>query len=221
MSLIGFLQWAVSIGRLDIAVFDMTLSSFREMPRKGHLDRAKCIVGHLCKMNGYVICFRTEEPDFSELPEQDISWAQSIYGNTSEFLPCGAPQPLSKLATMTHYVDANLYHDFMTGRSVTSILTLINKTPVEWYAKKQATVKCATSGSEFIATRICIDQAVDFRITLWYLGVPLHGTSMFGDNNSVIESPSTPVTSLHKKYHALSFHCIREAITSDIIKFYL
>jgi hypothetical protein len=46
-SLIGAMQWAVSIGRLDIATAVMSLSSFREMPRRGHLKRAKHIYGYL------------------------------------------------------------------------------------------------------------------------------------------------------------------------------
>ena len=40
-SLIGSLQWAVTIGRFDIATAVMSLSSFRAAPRRGHLDRAK------------------------------------------------------------------------------------------------------------------------------------------------------------------------------------
>jgi hypothetical protein len=28
-------------------------------------------------------------------------------------------------------------HDISTGRSVTGILHLVNKTPIEWYSKKQ------------------------------------------------------------------------------------
>jgi hypothetical protein len=46
-SLIGAMQWAVSIGRLDIATAVMSLSSFRAMPRRGHLERAKRIYGYL------------------------------------------------------------------------------------------------------------------------------------------------------------------------------
>jgi hypothetical protein len=46
-SLIGAMQWAVSIGRLDIATALMSLSSFRTMPRRGHLERAKQIYGYL------------------------------------------------------------------------------------------------------------------------------------------------------------------------------
>jgi hypothetical protein len=46
-SLIGAMQWAVSIGRLDIATAVMSLSSFHAMPRRGHLERAKRIYGYL------------------------------------------------------------------------------------------------------------------------------------------------------------------------------
>jgi hypothetical protein len=51
-SLIGAMQWEVSIGRLDIATAVMSLSSFRAMPRRGHLERAKQIYGYLQKMKG-------------------------------------------------------------------------------------------------------------------------------------------------------------------------
>ena len=43
-TLIGQLQWLISLGRFDIAVHVMSLSRFRAQPRKGHLDRAKRIV---------------------------------------------------------------------------------------------------------------------------------------------------------------------------------
>ena len=48
-SLIGSMQWAISIGHFDIAVHVMSMSSFRTSPRRGHLDRAKCMVGYLSK----------------------------------------------------------------------------------------------------------------------------------------------------------------------------
>ena len=49
-SLIGGLQWAISLGRFDIATAVMSMSSFRAAPRIGHLDRVKRIVGYLLKM---------------------------------------------------------------------------------------------------------------------------------------------------------------------------
>ena len=46
-TLIGQLQWLISLDGFDIAVHVMSLSKFRAQPRKGHLDRAKRIVGYL------------------------------------------------------------------------------------------------------------------------------------------------------------------------------
>ena len=38
-SLVGVMQWAVSIGRLDITTAVMTMSGFRAAPRQGHMYR--------------------------------------------------------------------------------------------------------------------------------------------------------------------------------------
>ena len=170
-SLIGALQWAVSIGCFDVTTAVMMLSGFRTMPRRGHLDRVKRVYGYLSKMKDAMIRVRTAEPDYSGLPTQYFDWAQAVYGDVSEILPKDAPAPLGKYVTLTHYVDANLYHDMLTGRSVTGILHLMNKTPIDWYSKKQATVETATYGSEFVAARTCVDQVIDLRTTLRYLGV--------------------------------------------------
>ena len=94
-------------------------------------------------------------------------------------------------------------HDMVTGRSVTGILHLLNKTPLDWYSKKQATVETATYGSEFVAARTCVEQIIDLRNTLQYLGVPICKKSyMFGDNESVINS-SMQVHATQAPYHAL------------------
>ena len=45
-SLIGALQWIITIGRFDIITPVMTLSGFREIPRR---DRVKRIYGYLSK----------------------------------------------------------------------------------------------------------------------------------------------------------------------------
>ena len=48
-----------------------------------------------------------------------------------EPIPDDAPEPLGHQVTLTHYVDANLYHDAITGRSVTGILHMVTATPIE------------------------------------------------------------------------------------------
>ena len=97
--------------------------------------------------------------------------------------------------TTTTYVDANLHHDQVTGRAVTACLHLVNASPSHWHTKRQATVKTAPFGSEFVAARIVTDQITDLRYTLMYLGVPVRSKSyMFGDNKSVVDSASIPTS---------------------------
>ena len=219
-SLIGALQWAVSIGRFDIHTAVMTLSGFRVAPRRGHLDRAKRVYSYLSKMKHAAIRIRTEEPDYSDIPKFDYDWSQTIYGNVKECKPLDAPKPLGKHVTLTHFVDANLMHDVTTGRSVTGVLHIINKTPIDWYSKKQATVETATYGSEFVAARTCVEQIIDLRTTLYYLGVPVRDTSyMFGDNKSVVDSSTQICAKLHKRHTMLSFHRVREAVASGMVTF--
>ena len=220
-SLIGALQWLITIGRFDVATAVMSLSSFRAAPRRGHLDRVKRIYGYVAKMRYGVIRIRTDEPDYSDLPVQEYDWSKSVYGDIQEVLPKDAPKPLGKFVTLTHFVDANLMHDMVTGRSVTGILHLINKTPFDWFSKKQATVETATYGSEFVAARTCVEQVIELRTSLRYLGVPLRERSyMFGDNQSVVDSSMTIHAKLHKRHTMLSFHRVREAIASGMLLFF-
>ena len=164
--------------------------------------------------------FRVHEPDYSDLPTKVHDWT-STYGEIEELLPDDAPPPLGKTVTLTHYVDANLFHDALTGRSVTGILHMMNATPIDWYTKKQATVETATYGSEFVAARICVEQIIDLRNTLRYLGVPICEKSyMFGDNESVVNSSSIPHAKLHKRHTALAFHRVCEAVASKFVGFY-
>src|SRR5687768_16216207 len=134
--------------------------------------------------------FHVYKPDYSDLPVKHYDWS-SAYGEVSEMLPDDAPEPLGKHVTLTHYVDANLFHNALTGRSVTGVLHMLNATPIDWYSKKQATVETATYGSEFVAAQICVEQIIDLRNTLRYLGVPIRDQSyMFGDIESVVNSSS-------------------------------
>ena len=145
----------------------MTLSAFRAAPRRGHLDRAKHIYGYLAKMRHAAIrTICTDEPDYSDIPDFQYDWSKSVYGELQEIKPTDAPEPLGNYVTLTHYVDANPMHDVTTGKSVTGILNLINKTPLDWYSKKQPTVETATYGSEFVAACTCVEQIIDFCTTL-------------------------------------------------------
>ncbi len=218
-SLIGQLQWAISLGCFDLSTAVMSMSSFRSAPRIGHMDRVRRMVGYICKMDGRAIRYRTEMPDLSEVPENDYDWQYSVYGNVEEVKPDDIPVPLGKPIVTVSFVDANLAHCALTGRSVTGVLHLINKTPFDWYAKKQSTVNTATYGSEFVAARTCTEQIMDIRVTLWYLGVNILRSVAFGDNESVVNSSMIPEGKLHKRHLALSYHQVREAIAAKVFTF--
>jgi hypothetical protein len=219
-SLIGILQWTISLGRLDIATAVMSMSSFRVAPRIGHLERLKRICGYLSKMKHGYIRIRTEEPDYSDMPEVEYDWTRSVYGKVKEEIPKDIPKPLGKPVVMTSYVDANLYHDMLSGRSVTAALHFLNQTPIDWFSKKQATVETATYGSEFVAARMTVQQIMGLRQTLRYLGVAIKGsTRLFGDNGSVVKGGSIPHSLLKMRHHGLSYHITREAVASKTVDF--
>ena len=220
-SMVGAMQWAISIGHFDITTAVMSLSNFRVTLRIGHLDQCKRIYGYLHKMRHATIHVRTDEPDFSALTDLTYDWAQSVYGNVKELVPKDCPKALGKHVTLSHYVDANLYHDMLTGQSVTGIIHFVNKCPIDWYSKKQGTVETATFGSKSSAARTATEHIIDLRTTLRYLGVPIReSTYLFGDNKTVVDSGSLPHAKLHERHMMLSYHRVREAIASGMVKFY-
>jgi hypothetical protein len=169
-SLIGALQWAITLGRIDVMSSVVTMSSYSAAPKIGHFDRVKRIYGYLSRMSQAKIRVRTEEPDYSGLSKFEFDWSRTVYRKIEEAIMKDAPVPLGKFVTLSHFVDANLMHDLVTGRSTTGVLHLINKTPEDWFSKKQSTVEVATYSSEMVAMRTCVEQIIDLRNTLRYLG---------------------------------------------------
>jgi hypothetical protein len=100
-SLIGAMQWAVLIGRLDIVTAVMSLSSFRAMPRRGHLERAKRIYGYLRKMKEAKIRVLTNELDYSDYQDPEYDWSSSVYGDVKEIIPTDIPEPKGKYVTLS------------------------------------------------------------------------------------------------------------------------
>ena len=221
LTMVGQLQWLVTLGRFDIHAQVATMSRFRAAPRQGHMDRLKRIYSYVIRTKDYAIRFRTEKPDYSFLPDQDFDWTYSVYGNIHEILPDDMPEPLGESVTTTTTMDANLNHCLATGKSLTGCLHFVNKTPVDWYSKKQATVETATYGSEFVAAKTATEQIMDIRQTLRYLGAPITTKSfLFGDNRSVVTSATLPHSTLTKRHNILAFRRVREAIAAKLMAFY-
>ena len=108
-----------------------------------------------------VIRIRTDEPDFSDIPKKEYDWFYTIYSGAKEEIADNLPTPRGRPVVTSSFVDANLYHDMVSGRSVTGYLHFLNKTPIDWYSKLQSTVETATCGSEYIAAKTCTDQIIE------------------------------------------------------------
>ena len=96
------------------------------------------------------------------------------------------------------------------GRSHTGTIHLLNKTPIEWFFKSQASIETAIYRSEYVAARICVDNIVYLQHTISYIGVSIKGpTWMFGDNFSFVNSYTMPSINIQKRAHLLNYHRVR------------
>ena len=205
LAMIGHPQWPVTLGRFDIHTQVATLSMFRSAPSNGHLERLQRIYGYVKKTKHYSVRYRTEEPDYSYLPNVKHDWSYTDYGNVQEIIPSDCPRPLGKSVTPTTTLDGSLLQCLATGASLTACLHFFDQTPTDWYAKNQTTEETATYGSKFVAAKTATEQIMDLRYTLKYLGVPIDSKSyMFGDNRSVGTSATLSHSILTKRHNILA-----------------
>ena len=95
-SLIGQLQWGVSLGRFDINTTIMKMLSLQTSRKQGHLKRLQRMYEYLSKFSEYAMKIRTEEPDYSGISIKQYEWEKSIYGNVKELIRKEVPQLLGK-----------------------------------------------------------------------------------------------------------------------------
>ena len=101
---------------------------------------------------------------------------------------------------------------------MTEVIIFLNKTLIQWYSKRQATVESSTYGSEMVAARIATELTIAMRYRLRMLGVPVKGpASMFGDNLSVVTNCTLSTSTLKKKHNAITYHKVREAVAAGVI----
>ena len=161
------MQWAVSLGRIDLIYATVFLSWYRPAPWKVHIDKIQYLYGYLNKYTYTSIKFNTEMPAYDNFKTIKGNWC-NLYAVEHEDFPHSCLPPMGKPFLISRFFDANLIAYMTTGRSHTGITNLLNKTHIEWYSKLQSCVGTATYGSEYSATRIFNDHIVDLRNTLHY-----------------------------------------------------
>ena len=61
LTMVGQLQWLVTLGRFDIHAQVATMSRFRAAPRQEHMDRLKRIYSYAIRTKDYAVRFRAEQ----------------------------------------------------------------------------------------------------------------------------------------------------------------
>ena len=140
-----------------------------------------------------------------------------IYVDAQEDLPTNSPTPLGNPVQINCFVDSDHAGDRVTRRSHTGIIIYLNKSPISWFSKKQATVESSTFGSEFVALRLAVEQIISLRYKLRMLGIPIEGhANVFCDNDSVFKNSTLAESRLTKKHNSVCFHRVRESVAAKI-----
>jgi hypothetical protein len=71
----------------------------------------------------------------------------NFYRDAKEEIPDDSPPSRGGMVFMHCFVDADHASNCVTRRSQTGILTFLNRTPIEWYSKRQNTIESSTFGS--------------------------------------------------------------------------
>ena len=117
---------------------------------------------------------------------QECDW-EEFYPGAQEAIPPNMPEPRGKSVSMTTFVDADHAGCKLTRRSHSGVLVFVNRAPILWYSKRQATVEASTFGSESIAMRQAIEMIEGLRYKLRMLGIPIDGAmKIYCDNDSVV-----------------------------------
>ena len=117
------------------------------------IERLQRIYGYVLNTKHSSTRYRTEESDYTYLPNMKYDWSYTVCGNVQVVIPNNCPKPLGKSFTTTTALDAKFLHCLATSGSLAACLHFCNKTPTDWNSKNQATVETATYGSEFVAAR--------------------------------------------------------------------
>jgi hypothetical protein len=144
------------------------------------------------------------------------------YRDAKEQLPLDAPSPFGLRVSITCFVDASHGANKKTRRSHTGYVIFLNRAPVLWYSKRQATVEASTFSSEFIALKTCIEAITALRYKLRMFGIPIadedeiNPAHIFCDNETVTKNSTLVESTLNKKHSSIAYHYVRWNVAAGI-----
>jgi hypothetical protein len=212
------LNWAVNIGRLDIAHATSSLAWFTACPREGYIRLAVRIFGYLRKTPNRRIMINSHDPIFvgGDFAGADklASRLKDDYPDTTKELDVNLPEPivnemiistlhlcgLRSCAEQDHPPFHHRHHH--PTRKNARVLS----------EQMTGAVATSTYSAEFAALCTAIEETMAIRYMLRCLGVQVSVPSyVMGDNLGVIQNATIKESLLKKKHVAISYHRVREA----------
>ena len=130
-----------------------------------------------------------------------------FYRDVKEAIPPNMPEPRGPSLSTSAFVDSNLAGNKVTRQSQIGVLILLNKGPIHWCSKQQATAEVNTFGAEFVGIWITVEMVKAMMYKLRVVGVPLDGpTNVFCDNEVAHTNTVIPESTLKKKHHSIVYH---------------
>ena len=216
--IIGSLRWAVELGRVDVLLEVSLLSKHLALPREGHLEQALNIVGYIKTHKKMRLLFDCGYPKVSERWFTNYDWFD-FYRDAKEAIPPNMPESRGHEVVVTCFVDANHGGNLKDRKNQTGILIFVNKAPIHWYSKPQATVEVSTFGAEFCAMKTAVEMIEGLRYKLRMFGIPVEGpANIYCDNEAVTKNTQVPESTLKRKHHSIAYHRCREAVAAGTIR---
>ena len=216
--MVGQLRWAIELGRCDLLLEVSHMSRYLASPREGHLEQVLHIMGYVKRNPKFRLLFDSGYPKVDERWFKAYDWFD-FYRDAKEAIPPNMPEARGHDVIITCFVDANHAGNVTDRRSQTGILIFINKAPIQWYSKRQASVEASTFGAEFCAVRIATEMIESLRYKLRMFGIPIDGpANVYCDNEAVYKNTSIPESTLKKKHHSIAYHRCREAIAAGTMR---
>ena len=126
----------VEIGRVDICVKVLMLSSLLAMPREGHIQQFFHIFAYLNNHHNTEMVFDHPVPDFNADKFQRKDWSQTVYGDHAPGRPPNMPKHQGQGSLFSSYVDSDHAGDTVTKRSRTGFFIYCNNALVYLMSKK-------------------------------------------------------------------------------------
>ena len=176
---------------------------------RGSLGASVSCICVLEKHERSALVFDPTELNLDESAFKKCDWKE-CYPGAKEAIPPDMPEPRGH--PVTCFIDADHAGCRLTRRSHSGILIFVNRAPILWFSKRQATVESSTFGSEVVAMRQAIKMIEGLRSKLRMMGVPVEeATKVYCDNDTVVKSTSRPESTLTKKHQAINYHRCRKA----------